>query len=152
MNRSNGYVLEMERVTKKFGSGQATVVAVDEVDLRVSAGEIVLIMGPSGSGKTTLLTIAGGLLRPTSGEILVDGLPITRLSDKELSRMRREKIGFIFQSFNLLPALTALENVLVALNLAEKMGRDAVDRAGQLLKDFGMGGRARFRPEQLSGG
>lgn len=152
MNRSNGYVLEMERVTKRFGSGQAAVVAVDEVDLRVSAGEIVLIMGPSGSGKTTLLTMAGGLLRPTSGEILVDGLPITRLSDKELSRMRREKIGFIFQSFNLLPALTALENVLVALNLAGKMGRDAVDRAGQLLKDFGMEGRARFRPEQLSGG
>jgi putative ABC transport system ATP-binding protein len=152
MNQSNRHVLEMEAVTKRFGSGEAAVVAVDGVDLTVAAGEIVLIMGPSGSGKTTLLTMAGGLLKPTAGEIRVDGLAITGLSDRELSRMRREKIGFVFQSFNLLPALSALENVLVALNLAGKKGRGALERATQLLQDFEMEGRSQFRPEQLSGG
>ena len=152
MQGPNGYVLEMEAVTKRFGSDDAAVVAVDGVDLRVSPGEIVLIMGPSGSGKTTLLTMAGGLLRPSAGEIYVDGQDITRLSDRAVSRMRREKIGFIFQSFNLLPALSSLENILVALNLAGNKGRGAMDRAAQLLKDFGLEGRSRFRPEQLSGG
>jgi len=152
MIQSNGYVLMMKGVTKRFGKGEAAVTAVDAVDLYVSAGEILLIMGPSGSGKTTLLTMAGGLLRPSSGQIQIDGLPITKLTDRQLSRMRREKIGFIFQSFNLLPALSAIENVLVALNLAGKKGHDAIERATQLLKDFGLERRARFRPDQLSGG
>lgn len=152
MNRYNGHILGMEGVSKVFGSGDALVKAVNGVDLLVSAGEIVLIMGPSGSGKTTLLTMAGGLLRPTAGEVWVDGQAVTDLSGRELSRMRLEKIGFIFQSFNLLPSLSALENVGVALNLAGKKGRGAMDRAAQLLSDFGLEGRARFRPEQLSGG
>ncbi|MBI2830363.1 MAG: ABC transporter ATP-binding protein, partial [Chloroflexi bacterium] len=115
-------------------------------------GEIVLIMGPSGSGKTTLLTIAGGLLRPTSGLVKVEGEDISRLPDATLSSLRREKIGFVFQSFNLLGALTALENVLVALNLAGQKDNAALAKAKKLLTDFGLGNRLHFRPDKLSGG
>lgn len=152
MQENGAHMLEMQNATKVYGSGPTKVVAVNGVDLSVAQGEVVLIMGPSGSGKTTLLTIAGGLLRPTSGIIEVDGENISHLSDRELSHLRREKIGFIFQSFNLLSALSAQENVEVVLNLAGKKDKEAHSRAGDLLNEFGLGGRLRFRPDQLSGG
>jgi putative ABC transport system ATP-binding protein len=148
----NRTALELKKVSKVFGEGQAQVVAVKDADLKVERGELLLIMGPSGSGKTTLLTMAGGLLRPTSGSILVNGKDIVRLSDRELSEIRRRSIGFVFQSFNLLSALTAQENVEVALWLSEGKDRHGRTRAQELLEDFGLGARRHFRPEKLSGG
>src|SRR3990172_5410546 len=117
-------ILRASGVTKVFGAGDTEVRAVDGVDLSVSAGELVLIMGPSGAGKTTLLTIIGGLLRPTSRSVTVDGVEITALSEKALPLVRRQRLGFVFQSFNLLEALTALENVEVVLNMAGVPGRE----------------------------
>ncbi len=144
--------LELEKVTKVFGESQAQVVAVREADLRVARGEMLLIMGPSGSGKTTLLTMAGALLRPTSGSVRLNGADLAKLSDNELSNLRQRSIGFVFQSFNLLSALTAQENVEVALWLAGRRSREARERARQLLEDFGLRERLGHRPGDLSGG
>jgi putative ABC transport system ATP-binding protein len=145
-------LLSAEEVTKVFGSGRVTVCAVDEVTLSVQAGEVVLIMGPSGSGKTTLLSLLGGLLRPTEGSIAIDGLDIIGLRRSELTRVRRELIGFVFQSFNLLESLSALENVEIALNVAGIKGVAARGRARGLLVDAGLEGRLDFRASELSGG
>lgn len=152
MGMNKNHMLEMRNLTRVYGSGPAKVVAVDNVNLNVTQGEIVLIMGPSGSGKTTLLTMAGGLLRPTSGTVRVGGEIISSLSDKELSHLRQKKVGFIFQSFNLLSALSALENVQVVLNLANKKGTESHRIAENLLADFDLRERLYFRPHQLSGG
>jgi putative ABC transport system ATP-binding protein len=145
-------ILEAHSLTKLFGSGPSAVRAVDGVDLTIRRGEILLIMGPSGSGKTTLLTLIGGLLKPTSGSVRINGLDITAMSESELPRVRRRYVGFIFQSFNLLESLSAEENVEVALNLAGTGGRSAGEKAGRLLDDLGMGHRLRFKPNDLSGG
>ncbi len=145
-------VLEVHGLTKVFGRGAAAVKAVDGVNLTVRRGEIVLILGPSGSGKTTLLTLIGGLLKPTSGSVHINGRDITAMSESELPRVRRRYVGFIFQSFNLLESLSAEENVEVALNLAGTGGRGAGEKAGRLLDDLGMGHRLRFKPNDLSGG
>lgn len=145
-------VLEVHGLTRVFGSGGTAVRAVAGVDLTVRRGEIVLIMGPSGAGKTTLLTLIGGLLRPTSGTVHVDGLPITAMKESALPRVRRHHVGFIFQSFNLLESLSAVENVEVALNIAGNGGRGARAKAEQLLRELGMGHRLRFKPHDLSGG
>ncbi len=126
--------------------------AVAGVDLKVSRGEVLLLMVPSGSGKTTLLTMAGALLSPTSGQIRIGGEAVAHLSQRSLTLVRRHKVGFIFQSFNLLASLTALENVEIALNLAGIKGTVARSRALQLLTEFGLERRLAARPEQLSGG
>lgn len=149
---ANDQVLRVERLTKVFGAGRTQVRAVDGVDLRACAGEIVLVMGPSGSGKTTLLTMIGGLLRPTSGRVFIDGVEITALRQGELPRVRRHHVGFIFQTFNLLESLTALENVEVALNVAGVDGREARERARGLLIEAGLMGRLDFNARDLSGG
>jgi putative ABC transport system ATP-binding protein len=145
-------VLALSGVSKVFGTGSTAVMAVDGVDLDVQAGELVLIMGPSGSGKTTLLTIAGGLLRPTQGRVTIAGRELTGLGDQELARVRREVVGFIFQSFNLLANLTAWENVGLPAHLAGASAKEVRSRARALLERFGLADRASFRPEQLSGG
>jgi putative ABC transport system ATP-binding protein len=139
-------------VTKIFGEGAAAVRAVNGIDLTVSAGELVLIMGPSGSGKTTLLTMLGGLLRPTSGTIEIDGVDIASLDEHHLVELRRTGIGFIFQSFNLWDALTVLENVELPLNMAGIRGAPARQRAEKLLEDGGLAKRLKFRSRDLSGG
>jgi len=126
-------ILEVHGLTKVFGSGRAAVRAVDGLSLSVRRGELVLVMGPSGSGKTTLLTLIGGLLRPTSGIVRVNGLEITSLKERQLTKFRRHYLGFIFQSFNLLESLNARENVEAALNFAGVGGRKARKRAVQLL-------------------
>lgn len=144
--------LRLSGVTKVFGRGETEVRAVDGVDLVVRAGEMVLVMGPSGSGKTTLLTMAGGLLRPTSGFIEVDGIDITRLSGAALTALRRRAVGFIFQSFNLWESLSVRENVELALNIAGVDGRRARQRATELLRSLGLGHRLDFRSRDLSGG
>jgi putative ABC transport system ATP-binding protein len=145
-------VLEVRALSRRFGEGETAVEAVRDVDLTLTAGEIALIMGPSGSGKTTLLSMLGGLLRPSSGEVWLDGAPLHTLSERELPALRAEKIGFIFQDFNLMPSLTARENVEVALNVAGVTGTDAGRRAGRLLDELGLAHRVGFLPEKLSGG
>lgn len=145
-------LLDAKRLVKVFGSGHTAVRAVDRVDLDANAGEVTLVMGPSGSGKTTLLTMIGGLLRPTEGSIEVDGVEVTGLGKVELARFRRETVGFVFQSFNLLETLTAQENVEVALNVAGVSGERAHERATELLAAAGLEERLDFRTRDLSGG
>ena len=146
------YVLEVTQLTRSFGEGETRVDAVRGVELRLARGEIALIMGPSGSGKTTLLSMLGGLLRPSSGEILLDGIALHELGERELPYVRAQKIGFIFQDFNLMPSLSARENVEVALNVAGTSGPAARDRAEELLRDLELGHRLDFLPDKLSGG
>jgi putative ABC transport system ATP-binding protein len=145
-------LLRVTAVTKVFGARDTEVRAVVGVDLSVPAGQLVLIMGPSGSGKTTLLTIIGGLLRPTSGSVVIDGVEITSLSERRLAPVRRRKVGFIFQSFNLWETLSVQENVELVLNMAGVSGRPARERARTLLEERGLRHRLSFRSRDLSGG
>ncbi|MEK7537645.1 MAG: ABC transporter ATP-binding protein [Patescibacteria group bacterium] len=145
-------LLRVHNVSKTFGSGHTAVKALNGIHLHVTPGDIVLIMGPSGSGKTTLLTIAGGLLKPTTGEVMINGHNIVPMSETKLPTVRRDNIGFVFQSFNLLDALTASENVEVALFLRGIKGIQAQQRATELLTRLGLKDRLHFRPNQLSGG
>ncbi len=146
------YVLELQDVSKTYGSGHTAVQANKHIDLRVAAGETVLIMGPSGSGKTTLLSIAGLLLSPTEGSVYVLGRETTRLSHAHRAHARLNSLGFVFQSYNLMESLTAEENVELVMNLAGVRGPRAVERARGLLESLGMGGRAHHTPADLSGG
>jgi putative ABC transport system ATP-binding protein len=139
-------------VAKTFGNGELTVVAVHDVELEVARGEVVLIMGPSGSGKTTLLSMLGAMLRPSAGTITVDGIEITTARRRDLPHLRANHFGFVFQDYNLLSALSALENVELACNLAGRTGTAASERARELLERFGLGHRLHFRPDKLSGG
>ena len=145
-------LVHVRQLTKVFGQGPTRVEAVTGVDLELARGEIVLVMGPSGSGKTTLLSMLGGLLRPSSGEIVVDGVDIAALPEQALPPFRAKTFGFIFQDFNLLAALGADENVEVALNLAGVTGRAARTRAASLLDALGLTSRRGFHVDQLSGG
>jgi putative ABC transport system ATP-binding protein len=139
-------------LTKTYESGEAAVQALREVDLDVARGEVVLLMGPSGSGKTTLLSIMGCILLPTSGSVRIGGREVTRLSEKELPRVRLDHIGFIFQGFNLFPTLTAAENVELALDLKGIRGKVARRRAGELLEQVGLSDKCNTFPSDLSGG
>jgi putative ABC transport system ATP-binding protein len=145
-------LLEAASLVKVFGSGRTAVRAVDGVDLDARAGEISLVIGPSGSGKTTLLTMLGGLLHPTVGRIEVDGIEVTALGKRDLARFRRQTVGFIFQTFNLLETLTAQENVEIALNVAGVTGQPAHTRATELLVAADLEERLDFRARDLSGG
>jgi putative ABC transport system ATP-binding protein len=145
-------LLQVDDLTRVFGSGRTEVRAVDGVSFATEAGEITLVMGPSGSGKTTLLTMIGGLLRPSSGCVVIEGVEITALPSRELPRVRRESVGFVFQTFNLLESLTALENVEVALNVAGVKGPQARMRATDLLVAAGLETRLGFQARDLSGG
>jgi len=145
-------ILQVDDVTKRFGSGAVAVTAVDQVNLSVRRGEIVLIMGPSGSGKTTLLSVLGGILKPTSGRVQISGTDITEMTESQLTKIRQKEVGFVFQSFNLIESLSTIENVEVALNFAGLTGRRARTRATDLLSDLGLGDRLHFKPRDLSGG
>jgi putative ABC transport system ATP-binding protein len=136
----------------KYYNGKRRVIALDSVDLALARGEMVSIVGPSGSGKSTLLNLIGGLDRPTQGEIRIDGQSIAALSDDDLTRLRRDKIGFIFQFFNLLPSLTCLENVALPLHLKGLPRRDTEKRARALLDLVQLGARVDHLPDELSGG
>ncbi len=145
-------IIQALGVSKVYEHGSGRVEAVRRADLSVSAGEIVAIMGPSGSGKTTLLTLLGAMLRPTSGEVRIEGRSLAGLSQEELARVRRRKIGFVFQSFNLFPALTARQNVEVGLRLRGSAGERARAEAMRSLESVGLSGREDFLPSDLSGG
>lgn len=144
--------IAVRELTKVFGDGPTAFRALDSVDLDVERGEVMLLMGPSGSGKTTLVSILGCILRPTSGSVKILGKEVTRLSEKQLPKVRLENIGFIFQSFNLFPTLTAGENVELALDLKGQRGPAAKRRARGFLEQVGMGPKYDSFPADLSGG
>ena len=145
-------MLELQDITKVYGDGAAEVHALRGVDLSVEAGAMVAVMGPSGSGKSTLLTIAGSLEDPTSGEVLVGGNPVSRMSRGAKARLRRRTVGYVFQDFNLLPGLTAAENVALPLELDGTSARAARAAGLQALAGLGLSERASRFPDQLSGG
>jgi putative ABC transport system ATP-binding protein len=145
-------MMELVEATKIYQQGRRVVHALRGVSLRIEAGEFVSIMGPSGSGKSTLLHLLGALDTPTSGKALFDGRDLQALSDRERSLIRRSRIGFVFQFFNLLPTLTAVENVALPLLLAGQGRAKALDLATAALEPVGLSGRADHRPEELSGG
>ncbi|MBF6595840.1 MAG: ATP-binding cassette domain-containing protein [Thermaceae bacterium] len=145
-------MLRVEDLTKRYGSGTAEVAAVKGVSLEVAPGEVVLIMGPSGSGKTTLLSMLGALLRPSEGSIQLNGTVLTALSERDLPRFRLREFGFIFQDFNLLSALSALENVVLVAEMAGVPRKEARLRATEILKELRLDKRLQALPEQLSGG
>ena len=144
-------ILEAHGLTKVYRRGASEVRAVDGIDLAVGGGELMAIMGRSGSGKTTLLDLLGCLLRPTSGELVIDGRSVVGASDGELAAIRRERIGFVFQEFNLIPTLNAVENVMLPLRYGPRRP-DGKRRAVELLELVGLGARATHRPTELSGG
>jgi putative ABC transport system ATP-binding protein len=145
-------LLELRNISRSYGEGTALVNALHEVSLSVDQGEMVAVMGPSGSGKSTLLTIAGTLEEPSSGQVLVGGQPVGSMSRAAKARLRRRTIGYVFQDFNLLPGLTAAENVALPLELDGTSARKARVVALKSLDRLGLGGRASHYPDQLSGG
>jgi putative ABC transport system ATP-binding protein len=145
-------VLEMRHVSRTYGAGAAEVHALNDIDLKVDAGAMVAVMGPSGSGKSTLLTIAGSLEDPSEGEVLVCGQTLARMSRNDKARLRRRSIGYVFQDFNLLPGLTAAENVSLPLELDGMPARKARAAGLASLEQLGLGDRATHFPDQLSGG
>ncbi|MBD3181677.1 ATP-binding cassette domain-containing protein [Candidatus Poribacteria bacterium] len=144
-------LIESINITKKFGESESAVVAVDNVNMSIYEGELLVIMGESGSGKTTLTSLLGCILRPTSGSLIIDGTEVDYDSE-DLSMIRREKVGFVFQLFNLIPYLTALENVIIAMDIAGIKEHEAEERAKELLTQVGLPDRMDHRPSQLSGG
>ena len=145
-------IISASSVTRSYESGGSTVWAVNGVDLDVGAGELLAVTGRSGSGKTTLLNLLSGLDRPTGGEVMFQGQNLARLPERELVELRRRKIGFVFQSFGLMPLLSAEENVELPLHIMGVSWRERRRRAGEVLESVGLGSRARHRPYELSGG
>jgi putative ABC transport system ATP-binding protein len=144
--------LELRGVGRTYGEGAAAVHALSDVDLTVAAGELVAVMGPSGSGKSTLLTIAGSLEEPTRGEVLIEGTSLAGLGRDDRARLRRRHIGYVFQDFNLLPGLTAVENITMPLELDGTKSRRARKAGLAALAELGLADRADAFPDELSGG
>ena len=147
-----GLILSLDGVSKIYRSGESSVTALDDVSLQIHGGEIVAIMGPSGSGKTTLLTISGALLRPTHGRVQICGIDVTNLDESRLAAIRRHKVGFVYQSFNLLEALTAIENVRLVIQNGATTRAQATQRATAMLEVFGLSHRIHSLPKKLSDG
>ncbi|MEW6599942.1 MAG: ABC transporter ATP-binding protein [Nitrospirota bacterium] len=145
-------ILELRNITKVYGEGENRVVAVDSVSLSLRKQEILLIMGPSGSGKTTLLSMMGCILRPTEGEIVVDGRVVSDIEEEMLPDIRKQYFGFVFQSFNLFPSLTAVDNVSLIMRLKKHDKTKLQTDARGLIERFGLGKRGDFYPADMSGG
>ncbi len=145
-------LIRTENLTKVYGQGETAVVALDHVNMSVDSGELVAVMGPSGCGKSTLLHLLGGLDRPTEGSVMIDGKSLSSLSDNALSQLRRRKIGFIFQFFNLIPILDAVDNAALPLLLDGANSKQAKEKATEWLERVGLGGRLNNRPDELSAG
>jgi putative ABC transport system ATP-binding protein len=145
-------LLELQRVSKQYGEGSNVVQALKDIDLSVDAGQLVAVMGPSGSGKSTLLTIAGSLEDPTTGDVFVGGMPLAAMTRNAKARLRRRSIGYVFQDFNLLPGLTAVENVALPLELDGVSSRKARGTAMKTLAELGLSDRTDHFSDQLSGG
>lgn len=142
----------LEKVSVQYGTGSSAVKALNSVSLEINSGEVLMVLGPSGSGKTTLLQIIGALIRPTTGEVVVNGQRVEGLSMKALRRLRLVSFGFVFQAHHLIPRLKAWENIALALDLKGIRGYAAERRSRELLDDLGLSGRAEAYPAQLSGG
>ncbi len=145
-------IVELSNVRKSYLLGNLEVPVLSDINLKIGVGEFLAIMGPSGSGKSTLMNLIGCLDRPTEGQVLIRGSDLQRMSDKELARLRGLEIGFVFQNFNLVPRLTALENVLLPTFANSRISTDPVKRAKELLETMGLQDRMHHRPGELSGG
>lgn len=145
-------LIQAENLTKVYGAGDTAVVALDHVFLTVNPGEFVAVMGPSGCGKSTLLHLLGGLDRPSDGNVSIDGQPLAKMSDDAISQLRRRKIGFVFQFFNLIPILSSVENAALPLLLDGSSSEQAKQKAIEWLTKIGLGQRLASRPDQLSAG
>lgn len=145
-------LITIKNLSKTYENGEERIHALVDINLSIEKGEFISVMGPSGSGKSTLLTILGGLNHPTSGEITVDGISIYKLPLEKLADFRREYLGFIFQSFQLIPYLTVIENVVLPLSITDIPNRDQMKRAGEILERIGLKGKEKRLPDQLSGG
>jgi putative ABC transport system ATP-binding protein len=145
-------LIQTENLSKIYGTGETAVTALDHINLKVDPGEFVAIMGPSGCGKSTLLHLLGGLDRPSEGNVSIEGMPIAKMSDDDLTKLRRRKMGFVFQFFNLIPVLNAVENASLPVTLDGIKPVEAKKRAADWLARFGLGDRLASRPDQLSGG
>ncbi|MGD2044349.1 MAG: ABC transporter ATP-binding protein [Acidimicrobiia bacterium] len=148
----NNKALEVSGLTKIYGEGHTAVTAVERADLALDDNEFLALLGPSGSGKTTLISMIGALLTPTDGSVRIGGEDLSGMSKRERTRFRANKIGFVFQSFNLVPFLTARENLTVMANISDDSKRTIEERADQLLEELGLTERRDNLPEQLSGG
>jgi putative ABC transport system ATP-binding protein len=145
-------LVETKDLKRHYRMGESVVTALDGVSIGVSDGELVALVGTSGSGKSTLLNLIAGLDRPTSGTLNIDGTDLAAMSSEDLSRHRRQNVGVIFQSFNLVSTMTALENVTLSMMFADVPKAERLDRASKLLESMGLGGRQRHKPRELSGG
>jgi len=145
-------IIQAENLTKIYGKGDTAVIALDHVDVSVEEGEFVAVMGPSGCGKSTRLHLLGGLDRPSEGRVLIEGQPLDELSDEKLTQLRRRKIGFVFQFYNLIPVLSATENAALPITLDGMNAGKARAKAREWLQKVGLGDRLDNRPDQLSGG
>ena len=145
-------LIEIKKLKKTYESGEECVMALSDIDLNIEKGDFISVMGPSGSGKSTLLTILGGLNHPTRGDVVVDDIPIYKLSLEKLADFRREYLGFIFQSFQLIPYLTVAENVMLPLSITQRTNREQMKMAEEILERIGLRGKGKRLPDQLSGG
>ena len=145
-------LVQTQNLTKTYGSGSTAVTALDHVNINIPDGEFVAIMGPSGGGKSTLLHLLGGLDTPSDGKVVIDGTSIAEMSDDKLTELRRRRIGFVFQFFNLIPVLSAVENAALPVTLEGIKPTDAATKAKEWLGRFGLAERSSNRPDQLSGG
>jgi putative ABC transport system ATP-binding protein len=146
------FVIIAEEINKIYGLEYTQVHALKNVNISISRGEYIAIVGPSGSGKSTFMNLLGCLDKPTSGKLFIDGIDISEMRENELARIRREKIGFVFQKYNLLPTLSALENVELAMSFANVSYKERMERAKELLEIVGLGKRVKHKPSQMSGG
>ena len=145
-------IVEVRGLTKVYGSGDTQVTALDHVDLSVEQGEFVAVMGPSGCGKSTLLNLVGGLDKPSDGQVFIDGIDIATMTDRAVTELRRRRLGFVFQFFNLIPVLTTAENAALPLTLDGVKTAEASARSRDWLSKVGLGDKLESRPDQLSGG
>jgi putative ABC transport system ATP-binding protein len=145
-------IITTTQLTKIYGAGEAAVTALDNINLKINPGQFVAIMGPSGCGKSTLLHLIGGLDRPSDGQVFIEDQPIAEMSDDDLTALRRRRIGFVFQFYNLIPVLSAIENAALPVTLDGVRPAEAQKKAGEWLARFGLSDRFASRPDQLSGG
>lgn len=151
-DNNNNYIVKLEDISKQFKMGHAIIKALDNIDLEIKRGEFLSVIGTSGSGKSTLLNIIGGLLKPTSGKIIVNKTDISTYSDNEIANYRKNMVGFIFQSFNLISTLSALENVEYPMIFSGVSSKERLNRSKEVLKKLGLHDRLKHNPTELSGG